>query len=149
MRAVVQRVTQAAVTVDGEVVGAIGRGLCILVGVGKDDADQDASALAAKLVALRVFDDGEGKMNLALGDVGGSLLLVSQFTLLGDVRKGSRPSFTDAMEPERARDLFETVCAGCRSLGATVATGRFRAHMNVTLSNDGPVTLILDTKRVT
>lgn len=148
MRAVVQRVTRASASVGTEVVGAIECGLCVLVGVGKDDAEVDARALAAKLVALRIFDDGAGKMNRSLSEVGGALLLVSQFTLLGDLRKGNRPSFTEAMEPSRASELFALLCAECEALGARVATGRFRAHMDVTLSNDGPVTLLLDTRRL-
>jgi D-tyrosyl-tRNA(Tyr) deacylase len=147
MRAVVQRVTEAKVTVEGEVTGQITGGLCVLVGVGKDDADGDALALADKVVRLRIFEDAAGKMNQSLLDVGGALLAVSQFTLYGDTSKGRRPSFGGAMEPSRAEALFEQFCAACRNLGVTVATGRFRTHMSVQLVNDGPVTLLLDTER--
>jgi D-tyrosyl-tRNA(Tyr) deacylase len=147
MRAVVQRVTRASVTVQGEVVGRIDTGLCVLVGVAKDDAESDALALADKVVGLRIFEDEGEKMNLAVADVGGAVLAVSQFTLLGDTRRGKRPSFTDAMEPGRANELFERFCARCRELGVAVATGRFRASMLVEISNDGPVTILLDTKK--
>ena len=147
MRAVVQRVTQAQVTVEGEVTGKIDGGLCVLVGVGKDDAEADASALADKVVGLRIFEDEAGKMNKGLRDVGGALLAVSQFTLYGDTSRGRRPSFGLAMEPGRAEQLFESFCAACRKLGVAVATGRFRTHMSVSLVNDGPVTLVLDTAR--
>jgi D-aminoacyl-tRNA deacylase len=147
MRAVVQRVTEAKVTVDGEVTGQIGAGLCVLVGVGKDDSDTLADALADKVVRLRIFEDDAGKMNRSLLDVGGALLAVSQFTLFGDTSKGRRPSFVAAMEPGRAEQLFERFCLACRNLGVTVATGRFRTHMSVSLVNDGPVTLLLDTEK--
>lgn len=145
MRAVAQRVTQAKVTVEGEVTGEIGAGLCVLVGVGKSDDDKAARALADKVVNLRIFEDDAGKMNKSLLDVGGGLLAVSQFTLYGDTSKGRRPSFVEAMDPARAEQLFEAFCAACRALGASVATGRFRTHMSVSLVNDGPVTLILET----
>ena len=148
MRAVVQRVTRAAVSVDGEVVGRIGGGLCVLVGVGAGDDEADAAALAEKVVGLRIFEDEAGRMNRALSEGGGALLAVSQFTLFGDARKGRRPSFVEAMEPGRARALFDRFCAGCRALGAVVETGRFRADMQVELVNDGPVTLLLDTKKL-
>ena len=147
MRAVVQRVRRAEVTVGDESVGAIGAGLCVLVGVGRDDAEADAAQLAEKVVGLRIFEDAEGRMNLGVLEVGGALLAVSQFTLLGDARKGKRPSFGGAMEPERAAELFERFCARCRELGAPVQTWRFRAHMRVELVNDGPVTILVDTKR--
>ena len=148
MRAVVQRVLCADVKVDGETVGRIGGGLCVLVGVARDDTESDADGLAAKIVGLRIFEDDAGKMNRDVLEAGGAVLAVSQFTLLGDVRKGRRPSFGDAMEPERAAALFERFCAGCRGLGARVETGRFRAHMQVELTNDGPVTVLVDSKRV-
>lgn len=148
MRAVVQRVSRASVRVDGEVVGAIGRGLCVLVGVARGDSEADARALAEKVVGLRVFEDEAGKMNLGLLEIGGALLAVSQFTLLGDVRKGKRPSFVEAEEPEAANRLFEAFCEAARSLGAQVETGRFRAHMDVELVNKGPVTILLDTQKV-
>jgi D-tyrosyl-tRNA(Tyr) deacylase len=147
MRAVVQRVTHASVTSEGVEVGRIGPGLCVLVGVARDDAEADATALAAKVVPLRIFEDAEGKMNRDLLEACGALLAVSQFTLLGDARKGRRPSFADAMEPERANVLFERFVAECRELGAVVETGRFRTHMRVVLENDGPVTLLLDTRK--
>jgi D-tyrosyl-tRNA(Tyr) deacylase len=147
MRAVVQRVTRASVTVGDEVVGQIARGLCVLVGVATADTEADAETLAEKVVGLRVFEDEAGKMNLDLTQIGGALLCVSQFTLLGDVRRGRRPSFTDAMAPEPAAALFERFCAACKQRGVPVATGRFRAEMLVDLVNDGPVTLLLDTQR--
>ncbi len=149
MRAVLQRVTRASVTVEGEVVGAIERGLLALVGVAASDSEADAAALAEKTVGLRIFEDDAGKMNLSVADVGGSLLAVSQFTLLADTRRGKRPSFTDAMEPQAANRLFESFCARARALGIPVATGKFRAHMLVELANDGPVTILLDTKKGT
>jgi D-aminoacyl-tRNA deacylase len=147
MRAVVQRVTRALVRVEGAVVGQIAAGLCVLVGVARDDADADADGLAEKVVGLRIFHDAEGKMNRSLPDVGGGMLAVSQFTLLADTRRGKRPSFGDAMEPVRANELFERFCARSRQLGIPVATGRFRAEMRVELENDGPVTILLDTKK--
>lgn len=147
MRAVVQRVTSAQVTVEGELTGRIDAGLCVLVGVGRDDAEADATALADKVARLRIFEDDAGKMNLSVLEVGGALLAVSQFTLYADTSRGRRPSFVLAMEPTRAEQLFECFCAAARSLGVTVATGRFRTHMSVSLVNDGPVTLLLDTAR--
>ena len=147
MRAVVQRVTRASVTVAGELVGAIERGFLVLVGVSVDDAEGDADALAHKLAGLRVFDDANGAMNLGLAEAGGAVLVVSQFTLLGDARKGRRPSFVAAARGERAEALYERVAAGLRAAGLPVATGRFGADMAVALVNDGPVTILLDTKR--
>jgi D-tyrosyl-tRNA(Tyr) deacylase len=146
MRAVIQRVSQASVTVDGEVIGAIGRGLLVLLGVGHDDTDDDARQLADKLVELRIFEDAAGKMNESLAGQGGAMLVVSQFTLYGDCRKGRRPSFVAAAPPELAERLYETFVAAVAVKGITVATGRFRAHMEVMLVNDGPVTLVVDTK---
>lgn len=147
MRAVVQRVSQAQVTVEGELVGQIGAGLCVLVGVGKDDSEAHAAALADKIVGLRIFEDEAGKMNRSLLEAGGALLAVSQFTLYGDASKGRRPSFVAAMEPERAEQLFTTFCRACEKHGVPLATGRFRSHMAVALVNDGPVTLWLDTDK--
>jgi D-tyrosyl-tRNA(Tyr) deacylase len=147
MRAVIQRVTRAAVTVDGRVAGAIERGLVALVGVAVDDGDEDADALAHKVAGLRIFDDGAGAMNLALADAGGAVLVVSQFTLLGDVRKGRRPSFITAARGEQAEHLYERVATRLRDTGLYVATGVFGADMAVELVNDGPVTILLDTKR--
>jgi D-aminoacyl-tRNA deacylase len=148
VRAVVQRVSRAEVRVEGKVTGAIGRGLLALVGVARDDGEDDARLLADKLAALRVFEDAAGKMNLAVGDVGGGLLVVSQFTLLGDGRKGNRPSFVEAAPPEAASALYGRVCDQLRARGLPVGTGVFRAHMDVELVNDGPVTILLDTKRL-
>lgn len=147
MRAVVQRVASAQVTSEGELTGRIDAGLCVLVGVGQGDDERAASALAEKVTKLRIFEDEAGKMNRSLLDVGGALLAVSQFTLYGDTSKGRRPSFVGAMEPVGAERLFEHFCEACRALGVTVATGRFRTHMSVSLVNDGPVTLLLDTAK--
>lgn len=147
MRAVIQRVKSASVTVAGEVTGEIGAGLLVLLGVGRDDTDIDGRWLAAKLPLLRIFEDADGKMNRSLADTGGGLLVVSQFTLFGSVRKGTRPSFNDAAPPELARDLYEKFVAHCAAaLGRPVATGRFAEMMDVALVNDGPVTLVIDTK---
>ncbi len=147
MRAVVQRVTSAEVTVGGERCGKVAAGLCVLVGIGKEDGEAEAAALADKICRLRIFEDSAGKMNLSLLDTGGALLAVSQFTLFGDTSKGRRPSFVGAMEPSRAEELFESFCRACRELGVHVETGRFRTHMSVQLVNDGPVTLWLDTEK--
>ena len=144
MRALVQRVTEARVRIDGDVVGEIGPGLCVLVGVTHDDTDSIANTLAEKVWHLRVFDDADGTMNLPVADAGGSLLVVSQFTLYGDTRKGRRPSWITAAPPEVAEPLVEAFTSRLRELGADVATGRFRADMAVELINDGPVTLLLE-----
>lgn len=148
MKAVVQRVTEARVTVEGEVVGQIGPGFLVLLGVANGDTEDDARYLADKIVVLRVFDDAAGKMNLALPDIGGAVLVVSQFTLLADCRKGRRPSYTDAAPPELAERLYEVFVASIGSREIPVATGRFRTHMQVSLVNDGPVTMLLDSKPV-
>ncbi|MEY2727493.1 MAG: D-tyrosyl-tRNA(Tyr) deacylase [Planctomycetota bacterium] len=148
MRAVVQRVTEASVTVDGAVVGQIGRGFLVLLGITHNDSSDDALWMAGKLAGLRVFEDPDGKMNLALADVAGSILLVSQFTLYGDCRKGRRPSFVEAARPEAAVPLYHAVAAELRGLGLPVQTGTFQAHMDVRLLNDGPVTLLLDSQRI-
>ena len=140
MRAVVQRVTGARVTVDGETVGQIGAGLLVLLGVRRGDTGEQADKLARKLLALRIFEDGDGRMNLSVRDVGGEVLCVSQFTLYGDARKGNRPSFVDAAPPEEAEPLYERVRA---ALGDAQG-GRFGAHMKVELTNDGPVTLVVE-----
>jgi len=147
VRAVVQRVAEARVEVEGAVVGAIGRGLCVLLGVGREDTEADAEALCRRIVGLRVFEDDAGRFARGLEDVGGDLLVVSQFTLYGDCRKGRRPSFTDAAPPARAEALYETFVAGARRAGHRVSTGRFGARMALALVNDGPVTLVLDTAR--
>ena len=128
-------------------VGEVGAGGCVFVAVGRDDDDADADTLADKVVGLRVFEDEAGRMNRSLLDTAGSVLAISQFTLHGDVRRGKRPSFSNAMEPERANQLFEKFCDRCRELGVPVQTGTFRAHMVVELVNDGPVTILLDTKK--
>ncbi|HVC94625.1 MAG TPA: D-aminoacyl-tRNA deacylase [Pirellulales bacterium] len=146
MRACVQRVSRAQVTVAGEITSSIEHGLLVLLGVANDDTADDARWLADKLAGLRVFDDAAGKMNLALADVGGAMLVVSQFTLLGDCRRGRRPSFIDAAPPEKAEALYELFVEAVRAKGLTVATGRFRRHMEVELVNDGPVTLLVETK---
>jgi len=144
MRAVIQRVSEAGVTVEGRPTGAIGKGLLVLVGIGRADTEETARALAAKIARLRIFQDTEGKMNLSVQDVGGGVLAVSQFTLLADTRKGNRPSFADAAPPETANRLYEAFCAAIADLGLPVARGIFGAHMDVRLVNDGPVTIILD-----
>lgn len=144
MRALVQRVTEARVRIADEVVGEIGRGLCVLVGVTHHDDQGNALKLADKVWNLRVFDDPDGVMNRALAEVGGSVLVVSQFTLYGDTRKGRRPSWTDAARPDRAEPLCDAFVAALRNLGATVATGVFGAHMLVEIVNDGPVTLMVE-----
>ena len=148
MRAVVQRVTRAEVRVDGQVVGAIGRGLAVLLGVAEGDGDEAARYLADKIAALRIFEDDAGKMNRAVAEVGGGVLVVSQFTLLGDSRKGNRPGFSGAAAPEAANALYERFCAYLREKGLTVATGVFCVHMEVELVNEGPVTLLLDSTRL-
>jgi D-aminoacyl-tRNA deacylase len=144
MRAVLQRVTRASVTVEGQVVGRIGVGWLVLLGVAKGDNDEDADRLAEKVVGLRAFEDEAGKMNRSVGEVGGSILVVSQFTLLGDCRAGRRPSFIDAAEPVEAERLYLRLAEKVRGLGLAVETGAFRADMKVELVNDGPVTLLLD-----
>ena len=147
MRAVVQRVSSASVTVDGEVVGEIGRGLCVLLGVASDDTDQDVSYTANKVVGLRIFEDDDGKMNRSLDEIGGAMLVVSQFTLFGDCRKGRRPSFITAAGPEQGNAMYEQFVTAVREQGIEVATGRFRAMMDVALVNDGPVTLLIDSRK--
>jgi D-tyrosyl-tRNA(Tyr) deacylase len=144
MRALVQRVERAKVTVDREVVGEIGPGLCVLVGVTHDDSAEQARRLAGKLWRLRIFDDADGKMNLSVADVGGEVLIVSQFTLYGDATRGNRPSYIEAARPDTAEPLIEEVVAELTGLGAKVKTGRFRAMMKVELVNDGPVTISLE-----
>jgi D-tyrosyl-tRNA(Tyr) deacylase len=148
MRAVVQRVSRAAVRVEGAVTGEVGRGLLVLLGVGRGDTEADAGWMADKLAQLRVFEDDEGKMNRSVADVGGGLVVVSQFTLFGDARKGNRPGFTDAAPPELANPLYERTCALLRAKGLPVGTGVFRAHMDVELVNDGPITILLDSKKL-
>jgi D-aminoacyl-tRNA deacylase len=146
MRAVVQRVARARVVIDGETVGEVGQGLLVLLGVTHDDTTETASWLADKVVGLRVFNDADGKMNRSVADVRGGVLVVSQFTLYGDCRKGRRPSFIDAARPELAIPLYEAFVNAVKALGLPVAAGRFGAMMQVELVNDGPVTLVIDSK---
>ncbi|HZZ86259.1 MAG TPA: D-aminoacyl-tRNA deacylase [Anaeromyxobacteraceae bacterium] len=148
MRVVVQRVSRAEVRVAGEVVGRIERGLLVLLGVAAGDVEEDARFLADKLAALRIFEDDAGKMNRSVADVGGGLLVVSQFTLLGDARKGNRPGFSAAAPPDEANALYEKVCTLLRERGLAVAQGVFRADMQVELVNDGPVTILLDSAKL-
>ena len=147
MRAVVQRVTRASVTIDGEIAGEIDKGLVVLLGVARDDTRQDADYLAPKIVALRIFDDAEGRMNVSVKDLDGGLLIVSQFTLYGDVRRGLRPSWSDAAAPEIAEPLYDYFVESSRKLLGRVETGSFRKMMQVELVNDGPVTILLDSRR--
>jgi D-aminoacyl-tRNA deacylase len=147
MRAVVQRVSHAKVSVNGEVTGEIGRGLLILLGVASGDAPADADYLADKIVGLRIFEDSSGKMNLAVTEVGGALLVVSQFTLYGDVRRGKRPSFDGAAAPQAARELYEYFVEKVRAAGLRCETGRFQETMQVELVNEGPVTILLDSAK--
>ncbi len=147
MRCVVQRVRKAAVRVEGSIVGEIGTGLLGLIGVGQDDSPKDVQWLADKIIGLRIFEDQEGKMNLSLPDIQGELLLVSQFTLFGDCRKGKRPSFSDAAPPALAKKLFEDLVSTVRDQGVKVETGQFQADMDVELINQGPVTILLDSKK--
>ena len=147
MRAVVQRVSFSHVDVEGQRVGKIGKGLTVLLGVMDGDTDEDAEYIAKKVALLRIFEDEQEKMNLSVKDVGGSVLLISQFTLAGDARNGNRPSFSTAAAPEIAEPLCEKVVASLTSKGLSVETGRFRTHMEVTLLNDGPVTILLDSRR--
>lgn len=147
MRAVAQRVLRASVTVDNETVGNIGAGLLVYLGAGKRDEAAACTWMAQKLATLRVFEDEAGKMSRAVTDTGGEVLIVSQFTLYGDVRKGRRPSFDDAAAPERALELYECVCKELRALGLRVATGRFRAMMEVHAVVDGPVTILIDSEK--
>ena len=148
MRAVVQRVKSAEVRVDGRTVGAIGKGMLVLLGVGKNDTAEDAQSLADKILNLRIFDDSAGRMNLSLLETQGQLLCVSQFTLYGDCRKGRRPSYDQAARPEVAGGLYDAFVAAARAGGITVQTGQFQAMMDVELVNDGPVTLLLDSERI-
>ena len=147
MRAVIQRVTSAEVTVDGRSTGKIGKGLLVFVGVGKGDGEADISYLSSKIPDLRIFEDHSGKFNLSLRDVGGEMLIVSQFTLFGDCRKGRRPSFSDAEDPGVAKVLYEQLVERMKRQGIPVHTGEFQADMEVHLVNDGPVTLLLDSKQ--
>ena len=148
MRSVVQRVTRANVTIDGEIVGEIGNGLVVLLGIARDDTKEDADYLVPKIIALRIFDDPEGKMNRSLKDIDGGLLIVSQFTLYGDVRRGLRPSWSDAAAPEIAEPLYDYFVESSRKLLGRIETGSFRKMMLVELVNDGPVTILLDSRKL-
>jgi D-tyrosyl-tRNA(Tyr) deacylase len=147
VRAVIQRVSRAKVTVGGEVVGEIGPGLLVLLGVGSGDTRADADYLAEKTIGLRIFEDRDGKMNLSLADTGGALLVVSQFTLYGDVRRGKRPSFDGAAPPQEAKDLYEYFVEKIRAVGLRCETGRFQEMMQLELVNEGPVTILLDSTK--
>ena len=147
MRAVVQRVTESSVTVEGQITGATDEGLVVLIGVEKGDTDKDAGYIADKVSGLRIFEDENEKMNLSVKDVGGSILAISLFTLLGDVRKGKRPSFITAEDPEIANRLYQQVCENIRNQGIKVETGIFQAHMLVKINNNGPVTILLDSRK--
>lgn len=147
MRAVIQRVTHAGVTIDGEVIGEIANGLVVLLGIARDDTKDDADYLVPKIASLRIFDDAEGKMNVSLKDIEGGLLIVSQFTLYGDVRRGLRPSWSDAAPPEIAEPLYDYFVESSRKLLGRVETGSFRKMMQVELVNDGPVTILLDSRK--
>ncbi len=147
MRAVVQRVTESSVTVDGQITGATDEGLVVLIGVEEGDTDKDVRYIADKVSGLRIFEDENEKMNLSVKDVGGSILAISQFTLLGDVRKGKRPSFITAEDPEIANRLYQQVCENIRNQGIKVETGIFQAHMLVKINNNGPVTILLDSRK--
>jgi D-aminoacyl-tRNA deacylase len=144
VRAVVQRVSSARVVVEGEAVGEIGAGLCVLLGVAREDGEVEATRLAGRIARLRIFENEEGRFDRSLLDIGGAALLVSQFTLIADTTKGNRPSFTNAAQPEQAEPLYDAFCAALRELGVRVATGRFGARMRVEIANDGPVTIVLD-----
>ena len=147
MRALVQRVSEASVLVDSSTVGQIQKGLLIFLGIRQDDTEAQAEQLATKIALLRIFPDSDGKMNLSLRDISGEMLIVSQFTLYGDTRKGNRPSYLDAAKPEKALALYECFIEKCRRKGFPVATGVFQAHMEVRLINDGPVTIWCDTEK--
>ena len=148
MRFVIQRVTSARVDIDGQTKASIGKGFAVLIGIGKGDDEAVADKLISKMIGLRIFEDSEGKTNLDLSQVGGKLLLISQFTLYADCKKGHRPGFTDACEPERAKELYGYIVKKCSDLVGKVGTGEFGADMKVTLTNDGPFTIILDSERL-
>lgn len=148
MRAVVQRVTESSVTVEGEITGKIGKGLTVLIGVEEGDTEKDARYIADKISGLRIFEDDEGKMNLSVKDAGGDVLAVSQFTLLGDARKGKRPGFTAAARPEEADALYRKTVELIKNQGIRVEEGVFQTHMEVEIHNDGPVTILLDSRKI-
>ena len=144
MKFVIQRVNNASVSVDGNIIGAIDKGFMVLIGIGKEDTKKEADRLVDKMLKMRIFDDADGKTNLSLADVNGSLLLISQFTLYADCRKGNRPSFTNAAPPQDAEDLYEYIISKCKEQVSNVQTGSFGADMTVNLSNSGPFTIVLD-----
>ncbi len=146
MRAVIQRVLRADVSVDGRVTGQTGRGFVVLLGIADEDTEEDLDYMVRKITRMRIFEDENGKMNLSLGDVGGSLLVISQFTLFADTRKGNRPSFTAAGDPKYSKDMYLKFIDKCRQLGFAAGEGEFGAHMMVSLINDGPVTIVIDSK---
>lgn len=148
MRCVIQRVTEASVSVDGEIVGQIGKGFMILIGVSTEDTEKDIAYMAAKVPNLRVFEDGEGKMNLSILDAGGEILAISQFTLYADARSSRRPGFTQAARPEKANPMYEQLVEAWRQQGIHVETGRFRTEMKVSLVNDGPTTILMDSTKL-
>lgn len=148
MRAVIQRVLESSVTVEGQIVGAIGRGLMVLLGVEEGDTEKEVAYMVDKILGLRIFEDSEGKMNHSVQEVAGELLAVSQFTLMGDARKGRRPSYSNAARPEEANRLYELFVKGIRDKGTKVETGVFQADMKVALVNDGPVTILLDSQKL-
>ena len=148
MRAVIQRVTKASVSVDGKIIGSISQGLVVLLGVGQGDGEDDLKYIVDKTANLRIFEDGDGKMNLSALEIQAEILAVSQFTLYGDSRKGRRPSFIDAAPPEKGRDFYDRYVTLIKETGLTVATGEFGAHMAVDIYNDGPVTLIVDSSKI-
>lgn len=148
MRAIVQRVTSSNVKVEGSIVGEIARGILVLIGISKEDTMEDIIYTKDKLINLRIFEDSEGKMNLSLKDIAGELLIVSQFTLYGDCRKGRRPNFMEALSGDEANKLYETFVEQCKQEGLTVKTGVFGANMEVNIVNDGPVTLLIDSKKI-
>lgn len=146
MKAVIQRVSKASVDVEGQTIGKIGKGFMVLLGVHENDTQEDLDYLVKKVTGLRIFEDSQGKMNLSLADVGGSLLVISQFTLLASTKKGNRPSFIQAGAPQMSEDLYEQFMDACRNMGFHVEHGKFGAHMDVSLTNDGPVTIIIDSQ---
>ncbi|HIQ99451.1 MAG TPA: D-tyrosyl-tRNA(Tyr) deacylase [Candidatus Scybalocola faecavium] len=146
MKAVIQRVSKASVDVEGQTIGKIGKGFMVLLGVHEDDTQEDLNYLVKKVTGLRIFEDSQGKMNLSLADVGGSLLVISQFTLLASTKKGNRPSFIQAGAPQMSEGLYEQFMEACRNMGFHVEHGKFGAHMDVSLINDGPVTIIIDSR---
>lgn len=148
MRAVIQRVNSGSVTVDGKVVGSIGKGFAVLLGVSEKDTSEDAAYMTDKIVNLRIFEDEAEKMNLSLQDIKGELLVISQFTLYGDCRKGRRPNFMSAARPEKAEELYNELVGRCREMGIKTETGTFQAYMKVNIENDGPVTVIVDSEKL-